>query len=236
MRGKVAIAASAAAVVAFAATGCGGDDSTIQSVSATTSSTSTTVAVSTEEFITAADARCAEANAAIANLSGDATVSSTAVQQQLDITKQTLTGLQALGSPEDPDGSLDDFYAAMQEQVSVLKQQAAALASGDTAASDTLGVQLAQAESDAGTAAASFGLEECGQPGSTLSDGSTTTTTPDPGAATPTATTPAAPVTPAPAPVTPAAPPTGGTGTGGATGGGAPPPAGGGGSSGGISP
>ena len=50
--------------------GCGGDDSTIQSVS--TTSTTSTAAVSTEEFITAADARCAEANSAIANLSTDA--------------------------------------------------------------------------------------------------------------------------------------------------------------------
>ena len=233
MRGKLAVATAVAVFAALAGSGCGGDDATIQSVSTTTSSTSTTALVSTEEFITAADSRCAEANAAIANLSTDAAASSTAVQQQLDITKQTLAGLRALGSPEDPDGSLDDFYGAMQEQISVLKQQSTALASGDAAAYDTLSVQLTQAESDAGAAAASFGLEECGQPGSSLSGGSTTTATPDSGAA-PVAPAPA-PVTPAPAPVTPAAPPTGGTGTGGATGGGAP-PTNGGGNSGGISP
>ena len=235
MRGKVAIATSAAAILVLPIAGCGGDDSTIQSVSGATSTSSAPAAVATDEFITAADARCAEANAAIANLSTDAAASSTAVQQQLSITKQTLSGLKALGEPEDPDGSLADFYSAMQDQISTLKQQQAALASGDTAASESLGVDLDQAMSDAETAAGEFGLKECGQQGSSLPAGSSTTTTPSSGAVTPTTTTPvpAAPATPA-TPVTPPPPPaTGGTGTG-------TPPSGGGGSgggsSGGISP
>ena len=149
MRGKVAIATSAAAILVFPIAGCGGDDSTIQSVSGATSTSSAPAAVATDEFITAADARCAEANAAIANLSTDTAASSTTVQQQLSITKQTLSGLKALGEPEDPDGSLADFYSAMQDQISTLKQQQAALASGDTAASESLGVDLDQAMSDA---------------------------------------------------------------------------------------
>ena len=123
MRGKVAIATSAAAILVLPIAGCGGDDSTIQSVSGATSTSSAPAAVATDEFITAADARCAEANAAIANLSTDAAASSTTVQQQLSITKQTLIGLKALGEPEDPDGSLADFYSAMEDQISTLKQQ-----------------------------------------------------------------------------------------------------------------
>ncbi len=229
MRGKVATVTTVAAILAIPIAGCGGGDSTIQSVS-TTSTTDSTSAVATDEFITAADARCAEANAAIANLSTDAAASATTVQQQLAITKQTLTGLKALGAPEDPDGSLADFYAAMQDQISVLKQKQQALTSGDTASADALGTQLSQAQADAGTAATSFGMTECGQQGSSLPGGTSTSTTPSSGTVTPTTTPAPAPVPPAPAPA-----PTGGTGGTGGT-----PPSGGGGggggSSGGISP
>ena len=234
MRGKTVTLAALAAGTIWAA-GCGGDDATTSSV--TSSTTTSTTAVSTEEFITAADARCAEANAAIANLTSDGSGSSTSLQQQADITKQTLTGLKSLGSPDDPDGSLADYYDAVKEQVSLLGQQEAAMASGDSAGAEALTTQLDQAETDAQTAAESFGFEECGQTGTAIStDTSTTvapsdtpaTTTPAPATTTPTATTPA-PVTPAPS--------TGGTsggtssgGTGGTSGGGT------GGSSGGIAP
>ena len=214
--------------------GCGGDDSTIQSVS--TTSTTSTAAVSTEEFITAADARCAEANSAIANLSTDAAATAATVEQQLDITEQTLNGLQALGDPEDPDGSLADFYSAMEDQISTLEEQQQALTSGDSATYDSLEVQLEQAQSEAETAGATFGFEECGQQGSSLPSDSTTSTTPSGGTVTPTTTVPApATTTPAPAPApapAPVTPPTGGTGGTPGTGG----SGGGGGNSGGISP
>lgn len=233
MRGKPATL-GAAAIAAFAAfgAGCGGDDATTSSV---TSTPTTTSAVATDEFITAADARCAEANAAIANLNAD---DAAGLEQQQSITEQTLKGLKALGSPADPDGSLKDYYDAVEEQISVLGQQQSALASGDSATSDSLQVQLEQAQSDARTAAESFGFEECGQEGTAI--GSATTTAPAPsGTGVTTTPAPAAPTTtPVPAPAPPAtpppAPPSGGTGAGGTggTGGGGT----GGGSSGGISP
>ena len=233
MRRKTATLAAVAAGAIWAA-GCGGDDATTSSV--TSPSTTSTTAVSTDEFITAADARCAEANAAIANLTADGSGSSTAIQQQLDITKQTLTGLKSLGSPDDPDGSLADYYAAVKELVTLLGQQQSALASGDSAGAEALTTQIDQAETDAQTAAESFGFEECGQAGTALStDGSTTaaptdTPTTTPTATTPTATTPA-PVTPAPATGgTSGGTSSGGTGATGGTSGGT------GGSSGGISP
>jgi hypothetical protein len=195
--------------------------------------------VSTEEFTTAADARCAEANAAIANLTSEGSGSSTVLQQQLDITKQTLTGLKSLGSPDDPDGSLSDYYDAVKEQISLLGQQQSALASGDSASADALSTQLDQAESDAQTAAESFGFEECGQSGTALSTGGSTTAATTPGVTT--TTTPVAPsattpTTTTPVPVTPA-PPTGGTSGGGTSSGGTSggSSGGSGGSSGGIS-
>ncbi len=233
MRGKTAIAiATAAGSLALWGAGCGGNDATTSTV--TSSSSTTTTAVATDEFITAADARCAEANAAIANLVADGSASSTVIQQQIDITKQTLKGLKSLGTPEDPDGSLNDFYDAVKQEISVLGQQQSALASGDSAAADTLGVQLDQAESDAQTAAVSFGFEECGQQGSALSADSSTTGSPSDGATTTapvTPTTTPAPVTPAPVTPAPSGGTSGGTSSGG-TGGGS----GGSGNSGGISP
>ncbi len=222
MRGKPAFAAAVAAgSLALLGAGCGGGDSTTSTVNSS-STTATTSTVATDEFITAADARCAEANAAIANLTSDGSGSTTAIQQQLDITKQTLTGLKSLGAPEDPDGSLADYYAAVKQQVTLLGQQQEALASGDSAGADTIGVQVDQAESDAQSAAQSFGFEECGQQGSALSTDTTSTTAPAGGAtttapATPTTTTPVAPAPVTPAPVTPA--PSGGTSGGTSSGG-----------------
>ena len=196
MRGKAArLTAVAAGALAIGFTGCGGDDPTTSTV--TSSSSTTTSAVSTDEFITAADARCAEANAAVANLSSEGSASSTVIQQQLDITQQTLKGLKALGTPEDPDGSLGDYYDAVKEQISLLGQQQSALASGDSATADALTTQLDQAESDAQTAAQSFGFEECGQTGTTISADTTSAVPSDSPATTVSPTT----TTPAPAPV-----------------------------------
>ena len=230
------LAVAAIGVIAIWSAGCGGDDATTSSV--TSSTTTGAGGVSKDEFITAADARCAEANAAIANLTSDGSGSSTALQQQEDITKQTLKGLQALGKPDDPDGSLSDYYVAVKEQISVLGQQQSALASGDSATVESLSVQLDQAESDAQTAGESFGFDECGQSGTAISD--TTTGAPSDVAPTTTATTPPAttttpvPTTTTPAPVTPppSGAPSGGTSSGGTSGG----SSGGSGSSGGISP
>ena len=220
MRGKTAIvAALAAGSLAFWAAGCGGGDATTSSVTSSTS-TATTAAVSTEEFITAADARCAEANAAIANLASDGSESATTIQQQLDITEQTVKGLKSLGTPDDPDGSLADYYDAVKTEISVLGQQQDALASGDSAAADTLSVQLDQAQSDAQTAADSFGFKDCGQQGTAVSS-DTSTGTPSDSAATTTPATPTSTTTPAPAPApTPVAPAPGGTSGGGTSSGG----------------
>lgn len=234
MRGKTVTLAALAAGAIWAA-GCGGDDATTSTV--TSSSTTPTTAVSTDEFITAADARCAEANAAIANLTAEGSGSTTAIQQQLDITKQTLTGLKSLGSPEDPDGSLADYYDAVKEQVSLLGQQQDALASGDSAGAEALTTQLDQAETDAQAAAESFGFEECGQSGTALSTDSTTTVAPTdtPATTTPAPATTTTPPATTPAPVTPA-PSTGGTSGGTSSGGTGGSSGGTGGSSGGISP
>ena len=238
MRPRYALLALAASALIA---GCGDDDDPITSIS--TSETTPESSAPSEDFTAAADSRCAEANAAIANLSTATEVSAAAAGQQLEITIDLLEGLQSLDPPSDP--ALDSYFAAVDEQVAILEEQEAAAASGDTATVDALATELDAAQSKALSAATEYGFEECGQEGTALPE------TSDPGEPVPGAEpVPVEPVEPAPVepaepvePVEPApaepvepepapTPPSGGTGTGG----GAPtaPPSGG--SSGGIGP
>lgn len=232
MRMRPTILSLGAALTLFA--GCGGDDDApIEPIGTTTSNgESTEGSVSKADFLAGADPSCAEANAAIANLAtttGD-NLELAATQEQ-QITQGVLENLEALAPPADPDGSLDRYLSALQEQVSILSDREQAAASGDTATYETLGGELAQAKADARLAAEEFGFEDCGQEGT-----STAPTDSAPGATGGT-TVPVEPTTPAPAPApapepVPVPPATGGTGTGGGGGTGS----GGSGSSGGVSP
>ena len=233
MRERAATLAMAGAAMVLMG-GCGSNDAPIEPVTAETTS-STAASLSQDEFIVSADARCGEANAAIANLTSDGT---TAVSQELEITQGLLDGLQGIGTSEDPDGSLQDFYAALEEEIRILGDLESALAGADTGTSSSLDTDLEVARSAAEAAGQQFGFEECGQQGTALSPDATSIGTAAPAEAAPVAPPVAeAPVAPAePAPVTPEAPP---PPTGGAAGGSvapAPDEGASGGSSGGISP
>lgn len=205
-----AIAALVAAC-ALALSACGGDDAPIQDVSSgTTSSTTTGGAITQEDFIASGDARCAEANAAIANL-GDET---TAISSELSITQGLLDGLQEIGDGDDPDGSLADYYAALNDQLRILKQQETAVGEGDTTTISSLESDLDAAKADATSAATAYGFEDCGGEGTTLPEDGTDSTTTTPGATTTTPVTPVAPAPVTPAPVTPTPVDPGGTGGG----------------------
>lgn len=207
--------AAVAVACAVALASCGGDDAPIEPVSSTTTTTTTGGSLTQDDFIAAADPRCAEANAAIANLGDD----STAVAQERSITEGLLDDLEAIGDGDDPDGSLAAYYSALRDQIRILKQQETATNEGDLTTVSSLETELDAAKSDAATAAGQYGFEDCGGSGTTLpDDGSSTepgatTTTPAP--VTPTPTPPdtggGTPVTPTP---TPTPPDTGGGGTG----------------------
>lgn len=219
--------ALAAAAGASVLTACGGGDAPIEPVSASTTSTTSTGLLTQDEFIASADARCAEANAAVANLGDD----STAIGQELEITRGLLDDLQGLGDAEDPAGSLGDYYAALSDQIRILKQQETASDEGDTTTVTSLETELGSAKAAAASAAGEYGFEECGGTGTTLpTDGATTTTPTTPAPTTTTPATPAPPPAPAPpapgggTPVTPTPAPTptppapgggGGSGSGG---------------------
>lgn len=229
-----------AAALSVSAFGCGDDDP----ITPITTEPTTTDAASPsdDDFIASADSICAEANAAIANLSTGTEVSSVAAGQQLEITQGLIESLQALGSPADPNDALAEFYASLEDQVAVLKQQEEAAASGDVVTANALATELDAARNETLGAADDYGFDECGQQGTTLPPGAAPPGTPAPTVPAPEPAEPVAPVTPA-EPVTPVepepepvSPPTGGTdtGEGGSTG----DPGGetGGGSSGGIGP
>ena len=91
------IAAACAACALLVPIGCGGDDAPITSISTTETSSSPTRRAT--DFISAADSRCAEANAAIANLSTGTEVTAVSAGQQLEITSDLLEGLQSLDPP-----------------------------------------------------------------------------------------------------------------------------------------
>jgi hypothetical protein len=233
---NLAIAVAAAALLG----GCGSDNAPIEPVSTSTTST-TTGSLSQSDFIVSADARCGEANAALANLSSGTDAAATTATQERSITQGLLQGLQGIGTAEDPDGSLDAYYSALDDEVRILKQQETAIASGDTATADSLDADLEAAKTAAADAASQYGFQECGQQGTTLPStgvsGTSGTAVPSATTTAPATTTPVTPTTPPPTPPPPAAPTTppstgGGTpsgSTGGSTGGSS-------GSSGGIGP
>ena len=240
MRGRLTAVIVSGAIVALLG-GCGDDDAPIETISTEAETTETTSGVSQEEFISSADAACAEANVALGNLGTDS--DSLAIDQRLGITQEVLSAIESLGAPEDPNGDLQDFTGALRDQISILEEQQDAASGGDTVTADSLSTELDAAEAEAQSAAEAYGFEECGQPPSasttTTPSGGTTpgTTDPavtDPGAVTPTTTAPA-PVAPEPVPEPTA--PTGGAGVGESPAPEPEPPADhGGGSSGGFSP
>lgn len=222
-----------------AGVGCGEDDDPITPITPTESTASAVTGA--EEFIASGDAVCSEANAAIANLSSGTSTSSLAAGQELEIIQDLLDALQGLDAPDDSSGALDDYYAALEQQISLLGDQESAVTSGDAAAADALTTELDAAKSQALSAAGDYGFDVCGEAGTALPSDTTPSVPPapvDPGSVpvsppaepAPVPAEPVAPAEPAPVPVEPP-PPTGGTGTGGGSTGGT-----GGGSSGGISP
>ena len=232
---RLTLASLAATLVLLA--GCGGDDDApIEPIGEATSGEPGGASVSKGDFLAGADPSCAEANAAIANLTtttGD-NLELAATQEQ-QITEGVLTTLESLEPPSDPEGSLDRYLEALQEQVSILDERQQAAASGDTATYESLGGELAQAKADARIAAEEFGFEDCGQEGTSTAPIDAVPGTDAGSGGTPVPVEPTTPVpapAPAPAPApepAPAPAPTGGTGTGGDTGGD-------GGSSGGVGP
>jgi hypothetical protein len=210
------------------AVGCGGgSDSTPTSITPTVKTPSK---LSKADFISQADAYCAEVNAALGSISSSSSTSSSAAAgQRADLFSGLMQHLRGLGTPDDQTG-LDEFLSAGDAVASAEKSEVDAATSGDTAALTSAESDAASAQSSFASAASAYGFKECGQGPSTPSGVATAPSTAPPVA--PTA--PAAPTATTPAPV-PAAPAGGTAGTPAAPTGGAGGGAAGGGSTGGTS-
>ena len=205
-------AALGAAAAVVLTVGCGSDEQApIEPIGLSTDAQTTEPAtLSKRQFINEADAICSESNVAIAGLSTGTTGDNLELlaSQEQQITSGLLDSIDQLGAPEDPTGALTRFTDALGEQVSINRERQRAAVSGDTAAYDALGGELAQAKADALAAAEEYGFSDCGQEGVAPTVPDSTGTSGDTGGVTP------APA-PAPAPAPVPIPDTGGGGGGG---------------------
>ena len=198
----------AAVGAGLALAACGGD-----------SSPETPIVVPTEtqpsqgktEFIAQADAVCAEANSAIEQFAASGQ-GLTEADQIAQLRQGVVDQIKQLNPPSDP--TLDQFLAAMSDQVAAGKKIGLALQRGE----DTTQFEsdLDNAKTQAETAASSYGFKECGKPitSSSTSSSSGSSSSSSSSSSSGGTVAPSAPSTPAPAPST------GSGGTGGATGGG----------------
>jgi hypothetical protein len=201
---------------------CGGDSAPEIPITVPTEATTGTGATSSKaDFITQADAVCEEANTAIEQFAA-AGQGLTEADQIATLRQGVVDQIEALPAPAEDQTTLTQFLDAVRAQVAAGEKIALAQDRGeDTAQFET---ELATARTDAETAAAAYGFQECGQP---ISSSGTATGPTSPGDAV----APAEPNPSAPAPA-PVAPPADSGGTGGGTGGGTDGDAGGGGSGG----
>ncbi|HEX2359813.1 MAG TPA: hypothetical protein VHH72_08355 [Solirubrobacterales bacterium] len=206
---------------------CGGDDSPETPIILPTE-TSTTGSLTKDEYISEADPLCEETNAAIGQFVA-AGEGFTAAGEIADLRQGLLDDLRDLGPPAEDRQTLDAYLTALEGQVEAGRKIDLANQRGsDTAEFET---DLDNARTEAETAAAEYGFEECGTaptatPGSAA--GTSTDSTGSSGTVAPSA--PVTPVEPAPSGGTGGD--TGGTGdtggdTGGGTGGGVSPGGGG---------
>jgi len=146
----------AAVGAGLALAACGGD-----------SSPETPIAVPTEtqpsqgktEFIAQADSVCAEANSSIEQFAA-AGQGLTEADQIAQLRQGVVDQIKQLNPPSDP--TLDQFLAAMSDQVAAGKKIGLALQRGeDTAQFES---ELDTAKTQAEQAASSYGFKECGQP------------------------------------------------------------------------
>jgi hypothetical protein len=145
----------AAVGAGLALAACGGD-----------SSPETPIAVPTEtqpsqgktEFIAQADSVCAEANSSIEQFAASGQGVSEA-DQIAQLRQGVIDQIKQLNPPSDP--TLDQFLAAMADEVSAGQKIGLAVQRGeDTTEFET---ELDNAKSQAETAASSYGFQECGQ-------------------------------------------------------------------------
>lgn len=153
------------ATAALAIAGCGGDDDTTTASTGASGATGAGgSALTEEEFVSQADAICADVNGQIEGLqaptaSDDLATLSDFAQQGLDIVEPAVEQFQALVPPEDLQDQWEDYLSSVEDQVDLDRQLADAAAAGDTQEVNSLVDQLNAGNNN--QAAADLGLDEC---------------------------------------------------------------------------
>ena len=144
----------------IAVSACGGDSSPETPI-AVPNPTETQPSGGKAEFIAQADSICAEASTSIEQFAA-AGQGLTEADQIAQLRQGVVDQVKQLGPPSEDRATLDQFLTAMSAQVSAGEKIGLALQRGeDTAEFET---ELADARTQAETAAAGYGFQECGQP------------------------------------------------------------------------
>jgi hypothetical protein len=145
----------AAVGAGLALAACGGDSSPETPIVVPTE---TQASQGKEQFITQADSICAEANSSIEQFAASGQ-GLTEADQIAQLRQGVVDQIKQLNPPSDP--TLDQFLAAMSDQVSAGKKIGLALQRGeDTTQFES---ELDDAKTQAETAASSYGFKECGK-------------------------------------------------------------------------
>ena len=140
----------------IALSACGGDSSPETPIAVPTA---TQPSQGKTEFIAQADSICAEANSSIEQFAASGQ-GLTEADQIAQLRQGVVDQIRQLNPPSDP--TLDQFLAAMSDQVAAGKKIGLALQRGeDTTQFES---ELDSAKTQAETAASSYGFKECGQP------------------------------------------------------------------------
>jgi hypothetical protein len=151
---------SLTALLALAASGCGGGGD--ETTDSTAAMTETTPALSKAELISQGDAICAEVNSAV----GAVSVSGAEVPEQItqvsDLYIGMVESIKRLGTPDD-DSGYAEFAAAAEELSKVEGEAKLATEREDTAAIGEAASKAAPALEEFQSVAAEYGFEDCGE-------------------------------------------------------------------------
>jgi hypothetical protein len=153
--------AAPAVTLALALAGCGGDDETTAETTAATGATGPVTELTQEEFVSQANAICADVNTELAALSQPQDLQALAdyAAEGLAIVEPALEQFQAITPPADLQAQWAEYLAAAEEQVELTRQLQAAAEAGDQQEATALLNQLRELDNE--DRARELGLDEC---------------------------------------------------------------------------
>jgi hypothetical protein len=149
-------------LASLALAGCGGGGGDDPTTAAPVETVEEETSLSKDELISQGDAICAEVNAAVGTRGASETEAADQVSQAADLYGGMVERLQALGTPDEPEG-YEDFSNAAEELAQATSDAELASERGDEEG-------LAEAQEDVNSslsifqeAAASYGFEDCAE-------------------------------------------------------------------------